>query len=160
MKHTGLTFKNLRDANRNRLPLFRNKKGGPAHSEIDGSDWELSTWCNAVLGELGELASLIKKVERGDFTLEEARDDLGKECADVVTYLDILAMRIGVDLGRVTMAKFNEVSKRVSAPIEMIASEGGDWSYNWDWLPHGVEKKEVTDIIHAVWKLRQERNHP
>lgn len=112
-----LTFDNLRDANCARIPTFKNAKGLPAHSETDGSDWCLAQWCNAVTGELGETANLIKKIERGDFTLEEARVELGKELADVVTYLDILAFRAGVDLGQATIDKFNEVSKRVGSPI-------------------------------------------
>ncbi len=69
----GLTFNTLRGANRARLPQFKNRRGEPAHSEPDGSDWKLSAWCNAVTGELGELANLIKKIERGDMTLDEAR---------------------------------------------------------------------------------------
>ena len=68
-----MTFAALRAANVARLPRFKNRKGEPAHSQPDGSDWALSTWSNAVLGELGELANLIKKVERGDLTLDEAR---------------------------------------------------------------------------------------
>ena len=74
-----MTFAVLREANIARLPRFKNKKGEPAHSQPDGSDWVLSTWCNAILGELGELANLVKKVERGDLTLDEAREALGKE---------------------------------------------------------------------------------
>lgn len=122
---TVLSFENLRRANTLRLPTFKNRRGEPAHSEPDGSDWALSTWCNAVLGELGELANLIKKVERGDMTLDEARADLGRECADVVTYLDILAFRIGVDLGRETVSKFNEVSRRVGSPVLMDETDAG-----------------------------------
>jgi hypothetical protein len=80
----------------------------------------------AVCGELGELANLIKKVERGDLTLDEARVMMGKECADVVTYLDILAARIGVSLGEVTVAKFNEVSVRVGSAVRLRA-DGSDY---------------------------------
>lgn len=114
-----LTFSALRQANTKRLPLFKNRKGEPAHSQPDGSDWALSTWCNAVLGELGEAANMIKKIERGDITLDEAREALGKEFADVVTYLDILAFRAGVNLGRATEAKFNEVSRRVGCNVRL-----------------------------------------
>lgn len=117
----GLTFNILRDANIARLPLFKNKKGKPAHSKPDGSDWDLSAWCNAVTGELGEAANLIKKIKRGDMTLDEARSDLAKEFADIVTYLDILAMRAGIDLGKATMEKFNEVSIRIGCPIRVDA---------------------------------------
>lgn len=122
----GLTFNALRGANKARLPQFRNRKGEPAHSQPDGSDWALSAWCNAVTGELGEAANLIKKIERGDLTLDEARAELAKEFADVVTYLDILAFRAGVDLGRVTMDKFNEVSRRVGSTVRLSVD---DWYY-------------------------------
>jgi NTP pyrophosphatase (non-canonical NTP hydrolase) len=119
----GLSLNALRDANVARLPLFKNGRGAPAHSQPDGSDWALSTWCNAVLGELGELANLIKKIERGDCTLEEKRADVGKELADVLTYLDILAFRCGVDLGQATIDKFNEVSRRVGVPVRLRADD-------------------------------------
>jgi NTP pyrophosphatase (non-canonical NTP hydrolase) len=114
-----LDFDTLRRANLMRLPEFKNPKGEPAHAAPDGSDWALSAWCNAVCGELGEAANLIKKIERGDFTLEEKREELGKEFADIVTYLDILAMRAGVNLGEATVAKFNEVSRRVGSSVVM-----------------------------------------
>jgi NTP pyrophosphatase (non-canonical NTP hydrolase) len=122
----GLTFNVLREANTRRLPQFKNRKGEPAHSESDGSDWLLSAWSNAVCGELGEAANLIKKIERKDMSLEDAREELGKELADVITYLDILAMRAGINLGRATIAKFNEVSERVGADV-FIREDGSDW---------------------------------
>lgn len=122
----GLTFAALRDANTARLPTFKNARGEPAHAEPDGSDWCLAQWCNAVTGELGEAANLIKKIERGDLTLDEARPALAREFADVVTYLDILAMRAGVSLGAITITKFNEVSVRVGSPVRLHA-DGSDY---------------------------------
>lgn len=112
-----MDFQTLRDANTKRLPQFKNSKGQPAHSKPDGSDWSLGEWCNAVTGELGEAANLIKKVQRGDYTLEECRQDLADEFADIVTYLDILAMRAGVDLGEAVRSKFNMVSRRVGSDV-------------------------------------------
>lgn len=119
MSNKSLTFDALRQANLARIPLFKNGKGEPAHSETDGSDWCLAQWCNAVTGELGEAANLIKKIERGDLTLEEARVELGKELADIQTYLDILAFQAGVDLGEATIQKWNEVSKRVGCSVRL-----------------------------------------
>jgi NTP pyrophosphatase (non-canonical NTP hydrolase) len=112
-----LSFNDLRQANIRRLPQFKNSKGFPAHSEPDGSDWPLDAWANAVQGELGEAGNIIKKIRRGDFTLEEARKDLAREFADVVTYLDILAFRAGIDLGDATREKFNEISVRVGSDV-------------------------------------------
>lgn len=116
MKHK-LNFDELRQANLQRLPVFKNSKGQPAHSMIDGSDWSLGEWMNAVAGELGEAANIIKKIKRGDISLEEARPLLAKEFADILIYLDITAFRCGIDLGEATRDKFNEVSKRVDCDI-------------------------------------------
>lgn len=126
----GLTFNTLREANKARLPQFKNSKGERAHSADDGSDWSLGEWCTAVTGELGEAANIIKKVKRGDLSLDEARQSLADEFADVVTYLDILANQCGIDLGKATMAKFNQVSKRVKSNVRIDAD---DW-YRVDML--------------------------
>lgn len=120
----GLVFNVLREANVRRLPEFKNAKGAPAHSEPDGSDWKLSGWSNAVLGELGEAANIIKKIERGDLTLDEARPALAKELADTQTYLDLLAFRAGIDLGAATIDKWNEVSRRVGSRLRLDVD---DW---------------------------------
>lgn len=138
----GLTFNNLRDANKARLPQFRNAKGEPAHSKEDGSDWSLGDWCTAVTGELGEAANIIKKVKRGDLTLDEARQSLADEFADIVTYLDILANQAGIDLGKATIEKFNQVSKRVKSSIRLSAF---DW-YKVDLLT-GQEYESSRDTI-------------
>lgn len=122
----GLTFNILREANLKRLPLFRNAQGGLAHTHPEGRDWSPAQWLQAVVGELGEYANIRKKYERGDITLEEFTDLGGKELADVVTYLDILAFQIGVDLGKTTLYKFNEVSDRVGCEIR-IRLDGSDW---------------------------------
>jgi NTP pyrophosphatase (non-canonical NTP hydrolase) len=112
-----LTFEELRAANVARLPLFKNSQGLPAHSKPDGSDWSDAQWLGAVLGELGEYANLRKKYDRGDIGPVTFLDEAAKELADIQTYLDILAFRLGIDLGAATRAKFNQVSKRVQADV-------------------------------------------
>lgn len=114
-----LTFDVLRAANLARLPTYRNGRGELAHDKPDGSDWSLSDWSNAALGELGEAANIIKKIRRGDISMENARASLAKELADVQTYLDILAYQAGIDLGEATAYKFNEISTRVGSPISL-----------------------------------------
>lgn len=141
----GLTFNTLRGANVARLPQFKNKHGVAAHSKPDGSDWTPAQWLQAVIGELGEYANIRKKYERGDLTFEEFRREAAKELADVQTYLDILALRCldrddiahptGIDLGRATMDKFNEVSARVGSSIRI--GTDGDW--------HIVPRHVATD---------------
>ena len=112
-----LSFATLREANLARLPKFKNRKGKLVHTQPDGWGWALSTWGNAVLGELGEAANIIKKIEREDMSLEEARPALAEELADTVVYLDILASRAGIRLDVAVRDKFNIVSRRVSADV-------------------------------------------
>jgi len=119
-----LTFEVLRNACIARLPTFKNAKGEPAHSKPDGSDWSLGQWMTALTGEVGEAANVIKKVFRGDMSLDEARPALAKELADIQIYLDLLALQCGIDLGQATMEKFNEVSRRVGSPILIINGHG------------------------------------
>lgn len=121
----GLSFRTLRQANLQRIPLFRDSKGRKCHSEPDGSDWSPAEWLQATVGELGELANLLKKINRGDFSLEEALPEVRKEFADVAIYLDIFALQFGIDLGDAIREKFNEVSERVGA--EVFIGHDDDW---------------------------------
>jgi NTP pyrophosphatase (non-canonical NTP hydrolase) len=113
----GLSFRTLRDANTKRL-------GSSKYRKCE-SDWTPAHWMQATVGELGELANLMKKVDRGDFSLDEARADIAKELADVQTYLDIMAFKLGVDLGEATKDKFNEVSERIGSPVYI--GDDDDW---------------------------------
>jgi len=119
----GLDFDALRGANVARIPTYKNKHGGFAHSKTDGSDWSPAQWLQATIGELGEYANVRKKYERGDLTLEEFQEMAAKELADVQIYLDILAFQLGVDLGKATKDKFNEVSVRVGSPVRLAENK-------------------------------------
>ena len=112
-----LTFDELRQANIARIPKFKNKHGNLAHSKADGSDWSPAQWLQALTGEVGEYANLRKKFERGDISQAEFDLEAPDELADIQTYLDILAMQINVDLGKATIKKFNEVSKRADCDV-------------------------------------------
>jgi NTP pyrophosphatase (non-canonical NTP hydrolase) len=53
-------------------------------------------------GEAGEVANLVKKLDRGDFTLQEAaiRYDLAMELTDAYIYLLNIAALLGIDLSK------------------------------------------------------------
>jgi len=114
----GLKFEELRIANVTRLPQFKDKNGRICHLP-DGSDWSDAQWLNAITGELGELCNLVKKIDRGDYTKIELIDELCDELADIQTYLDITAFRLGVDLGAATRKKFNKVSERIDCDVRL-----------------------------------------
>lgn len=107
-----LTFAEFRKANAARCVRW--------HPQGIGS-WSSSDWLTAVTGELGELASLIKMRNRERDSLpgnkfSPTKKQIADEIADVLTYLDLLAESLGVDMGRAAVVKFNEVSERVGFP--------------------------------------------
>ena len=141
----GLTFRTLRAANIKRLPLFKDAKGRTCHAPTDdprtaGFDWTPAQWLQAVVGELGEYANARKKVERGDMTEGEAKEKLASELADVTIYLDLLAHRLGIDLGAAVMRTWNAKSEKLGIGLYIDAE---DWHFtkgvgesNYD--PHGA----------------------
>jgi NTP pyrophosphatase (non-canonical NTP hydrolase) len=109
---TDLTFTGLRRANVERC--LRWHPGGI-------NSWSASDWLTAVVGEVGELASLLKMRNRERDGLPGNKfsptdQQIADEIADVVIYLDLLAAALGVDLAQAIPAKFNEVSRRVGFP--------------------------------------------
>lgn len=102
--------------------------------------WSLADWSNAMCGEAGEAANLVKKLRRietgtqtlptmvhngHEVTLEaEARilaKSVGLELADVVIYADLLAQELGrkyggYNLSNLIVTKFNAVSHREGFP--------------------------------------------
>lgn len=125
-----LTLAVIRAANLARIPTYRDKQGELLHKEPDGSDWSISDWFMAMIGEVGELANYLKKVKRGDFTKEEAQLHIEKEFSDVLAYFDLLALRCGVELAPAYISKFNEISDRVGSPVK-IHKDGSNWRYDY-----------------------------
>ncbi|MEK6829115.1 MAG: MazG-like family protein [Nanoarchaeota archaeon] len=150
----GLSFNTLRQANEKRLPQFKNKHGKKAHSKKDGSDWSPAQWLQAVTGELGEYANLRKKFERGDVDKKEFKEQAAKELADVVTYLDILAKQLDIDLGRAVKDKFNEVSERVGSDIYI--GDDDDWHYK---KVTRAKKKATLNDVFGIWKDKKRKSN-
>lgn len=85
------------------------------------SSWSLSDWCTATVGELGEAANVIKKLNRvrdgipgnGNVTEGELREQLAEELADTYIYLDLLAQASGIDLEAAVIKKFEKTSQKI-----------------------------------------------
>jgi NTP pyrophosphatase (non-canonical NTP hydrolase) len=73
---------------------------------------------NALAGEIGEVANLVKKVVRsvvygrGDLRLDDVRQELAEEIADVFTYLLTIAGLLGLDLEKTYLQKLEKNRKR------------------------------------------------
>lgn len=103
-----LTFDELSGKNIERLKEYKS-----CHN------WLPSQWLQALVGEIGEYANFRKKYERGDIKWEEFIKAAEKEIADVQIYLDLLANSLGIDLGKATFNKFNEVSDRIGSKVKL-----------------------------------------
>lgn len=112
-----LDLADLREANVSRMQRW--------HGEDDG--WSLADWSNAMCGEAGETANIVKKIRRRQTGLDGQQlyntpdwdglaDKLADECADVLCYLDLLAHKAGIDLAAAVSAKFNRVSETQDFP--------------------------------------------
>jgi NTP pyrophosphatase (non-canonical NTP hydrolase) len=163
-----LGFNELRAANLQRCRQFRNGQGDLCHPNgVD--DWDSSKWLQAFIGEVGELANILKKVERGDITLEESMPSIEKEYADSMIYLDLWAARNGVNLARAVVDKFNEVSRRVKSDV-MLQQYHADYAVNlgreayesycgqtgWKSLATGAELPQWYDLrddIRQAWMV-------
>lgn len=119
----GLSFAALRRANLGRCVKWH--PGFPDDNEWTGADWS-----NAMCGEAGETANVVKKLRRYECGLkgeldpseEELRAALADEIADTITYADLLAAKYGIDLSEAIANKFNRVSERQGFPDRLPES--------------------------------------
>lgn len=82
------------------------------------NDWSPSDWAMAAAGEMGETCNALKKRLREDVDAPDL-EDVGDEIADTICYLDLLAARLGIDLGEAVRRKFNKVSDRRRSEIRL-----------------------------------------
>jgi NTP pyrophosphatase (non-canonical NTP hydrolase) len=116
MQDRSLSFDRLRAANEKRCEEVFHK--------VDS--WSPTDWATALAGEVGEACNEIKKLRRLDGAdasqdtaekREELRMKIGVELADVIAYADLLAARLGINLGDQVISKFNEVSKKRNSTV-------------------------------------------
>lgn len=69
------------------------------------ASWSLYDWLTATIGELGEAANVVKKLNRvrdgipgNKHTPEQLREMLAGELADTLIYLDLMAQSEGIEL--------------------------------------------------------------
>ena len=86
--------------------------------------WSISDWMTATLGELGEAANVVKKLNRvrdvmpgNKETPEQLQLMLADEIADTFIYLDLLAQRCGFHLDQIVLNKFCETSVKIGYEV-------------------------------------------
>ena len=115
-----LTFHGFSQINRMRAKRW--------HGE-DSIPWSGADWSNAMCGEAGEAANVVKKLRRVETSVQGTVDPdrtalvqkLGDEIADTITYLDLLADHYGIDVAEALARKFNAISEREGFPDRVYA---------------------------------------
>ena len=94
------------------------------------TDWSLSDWMTAIMGEIGEAANVVKKLNRirdgipgNKETEDELRTKLARELADTFIYLDLTFQRLGLNLGEVVADVFNAKSGQIGSSIRVTDEE-------------------------------------
>ncbi len=100
-------------------------------------EWSPSDWACAMAGECGEACNEVKKLRRkcsilsdGEWkpteklAFDQASEKIADELADLITYADLLAARLGIDLGEAVARKFNAISDRVGSEIKLAEARG------------------------------------
>ena len=142
-------FSTLRLANKLRLPIFKNKHGVKAHARHDGSDWDFATWFAATVGELGEVAMCRRRYDNGEIDTETYTRDIAHEFADVVTYVDIMALR-ALDSRAST---FNNNYESEQEILLELMGHLGSYANAWKKMVRGdLSPRQYEDFTHVVLK--------
>src|SRR5689334_586279 len=125
------TFAEVSKVNRQRCERW--------HPNFPYDDWTGADWSNAMCGEAGETANVVKKLRRQEVGIAQAErlqsaDDeahremlLGKlatEIGDTFLYLDLLAQHYGLAIEDCIVDTFDRVSIREGFP-ERLRGGGG-----------------------------------
>lgn len=122
----GLTFRELKDKN---IIRCEEAFGHPFET------WSINDWAVATFGEVGEaiekfgkvlsLLNVAKKIKRMEDCLANQSEmdnlikELRTEIADIVIYCDLWMTRLGGDLAKEIIHKFNEVSDKRGSTIKL-----------------------------------------
>ena len=105
--------------------------------------WTGSDWMTATLGELGEAANVLKKLNRvrdningNTETPEQLAEALVEELADVYIYLDLMVTYLGFNLSEAVINKFNKTSAKIGYKVVDITNAVGG-SSNKLWMDQG-----------------------
>lgn len=114
-----MTFSEFSKANRTRCE-------SPGGFNYPLSGWSTSDWMTAMVGEVGEAANIIKKLNRyrdgvrGNKESEaELCDKLRKELGDVFVYLDLMCQSLGFTVADAAVDVFNRKSAEIGYPVRL-----------------------------------------
>lgn len=150
----GLTFAAFARANRERCE-------SPQGFNHDLGSWTASDWVTAIVGELGEAANIVKKLNRyrdnipgNKETADALRAKLRREIGDTFVYLDLLCQSLGFVVSEAAVEVFNAKSEEIGYPVVLSASPAPPVASGWQ--PMGTAPKDGTHFIgNTQWGARE-----
>ena len=92
-----------------KFDLEHSVNGKGLYKDIDESNiYELEHLAVCLTGEIGEFCNMLKKVVRGDFKLDEAKELMSEELADCFIYLLKISNQFDVDIEAEVIKKVNK----------------------------------------------------
>lgn len=114
-----MTFGEFSQANRDRCE-------SPQGFNHPLSGWSTSDWMTALVGEVGEAANVVKKLNRvrdgvpgNTVSADDLRDQLRKELGDVFVYLDLMCQSLGFSIANAAAEVFNAKSAQIGYPKKL-----------------------------------------
>lgn len=114
-----MTFGQFSEANRARCE-------SPQGFNHPLTGWSTSDWMTALVGEVGEAANVVKKLNRvrdgvpgNKLSADELRDQLRKELGDVYVYLDLMSQSLGFSIADAAAEVFNSKSDEIGYPKKL-----------------------------------------
>lgn len=66
----------------------------------------------ALTGEIGETANIVKKIIRGDFKLQEKKEEIAEEIIDIMIYIIKLSYQLDIDIEKEYLNKMEKNHER------------------------------------------------
>ena len=115
-KEMPMTFGEFSQANRERCE-------SPQGFNHPLAGWSSSDWMTAMVGEVGEAANVVKKLNRvrdgvpgNKVSADELRAQLRRELGDVFVYLDLMCQSLGFSVADAAAEVFNSKSAEIGYP--------------------------------------------
>jgi NTP pyrophosphatase (non-canonical NTP hydrolase) len=109
-----------------------------------------------LVGETGVIANKVKKIIRGDVTLDQRRDDLKAELGDVLWYVSGLASDLGLELRDIAagaMSQGTVTGDLYSMVLKLNGRAGKIAEIADDWKVHGVCEHRRIIINEHLWHV-------
>jgi len=148
-RRQGLTFGEFGKANRERC-----ESPSGFGRALDSTN--IDSWGLAICGEAGEIADTLYAIghnPKKGLTLADVLD----EVADVVSYCDLMAQRLGSTLEACLMAKWNRVSEKRDYPGRLTpqpADDSAAYSRGWE----AARAEALLAVLGRIRSARRDRN--